>query len=243
MVCTLLDVVLWCTVKISEDNYADTQAFSLWNSASCSPLSLLLVSLPALQLPLASAFHGLCFQLLHEPAFAKISRPGLARGSQPSSRTGRVRMLCACLLLKINAVCERIWQHWQQESSFIERLCIQCTKYSQRRGGTWFPLVQGGTMPLHFQTHSTWPQVHKHIASVIAAAQKRRISSLVYSVAGTRFITGVIPLISPQSHLGSLWDFEGYINAAGCCAHRLSRALAFWCGRNSSQNTALRILK
>lgn len=242
MLCTLLDVVLWCTVKY-RDNYADTQALSLWSLASHSPLSLLLLYLPALQFPLAFAFHGLCFQLLHEPVFAKTSKPGLARGSQPSLRPGRVGMLCAWLLLRINAVCERIWQHWQQENYLIKTLCVQCSRYSQRGVRTWFPPVQGGTMPLHFQTHRTWPQVHKQIASVVAAAGKRRISFLVCSVAGTRFITGVIPLISPQSHLGSLWDFEGYINAAGRCAHRLSQALAFWWGRNSSQNTALRIFK
>ena len=53
---------------------------------------------------LALGFHGLGLQLLHEPLFAKISKPGLVRGSQPSLRTERVELLCACFLLKINRV-------------------------------------------------------------------------------------------------------------------------------------------
>lgn len=61
-----------------------------------------LMNLPVPALP--RGFNALGFQLLHEPVFAKISKRGLARGSQPSLRTERVGLLCLCLLLKINTV-------------------------------------------------------------------------------------------------------------------------------------------
>ena len=56
-----------------------------------------------MDLPLALGFHGLGF----EPLFAEISKPGLARGSQPSFRTERVGLLCACLLLKMNMLLKK----------------------------------------------------------------------------------------------------------------------------------------
>lgn len=107
----------------------------------------LLMNLPVPALP--RGFNALGFQLLHEPVFAKISKRGLVRGSQPSLRTERVGFLCLCLLLKINS--------FQKGSGNIyskRTISLKDGVYSPAREaeGPNSPLVQGGTMPnIHLQ--------------------------------------------------------------------------------------------